>query len=95
MGMTTEVYDNLGKGFIKLLDDDEIAVLSIGMLPHEKFTHFVDMYFTIYAEKLNEIGARYEGWGVELIKSSFTQKFKSRTEFELSCAVYRNANMVV
>jgi hypothetical protein len=88
-------YDAIAKGFVELLDSNEKAILSFGMIPHKKFKQMMDIFFDVYAEKAVAEGQMYEGWSKEDVLSGMDKKWMSVQEHEISIAVYRHGNLIV
>ena len=88
-------YDAIGKGFIDMLDENELALLAFGMIPHDKFKIILDTYFDVMAEKLTEKDGHYEGLEKEFVLQCLDKKWKNEEESKLAKAIYRNAKMVV
>ena len=80
MGVSID-YDPLAVGLLAMFDEDELAIMSIGMIPSEKFNPFMKMMF----EEIVKMGSG----------EPLTTKYKNEVEHEMSLALYRNAKMVV
>ena len=80
MGISID-YDPLAIGLLDMFDADELAIMSIGMIPSERFDPFMKIMFEELIKKGNG--------------ESLTTEYKNEVEHEMALALYRNAKMVV
>ncbi len=88
-------YDALGKGFVDILDDNEKAVLSFGMIPHIKFQDFMKMIYERISQEYVKKGQYLEGLEAEMVANSLKKEYKSDLEHKISLAIYRHGHLVV
>ena len=89
-------YDNLGKGFNEMLNEEDKAIMAFGMIPNHVFQKFLDMIYIKIAEvKLQSEGIEQTPALVDMTKGCITKEFKRQVEQNLSKAIYKHAKMVV
>ncbi len=65
------------------------------MIPLDRFQGLMNEYFSVFAEKLVEPGAKYHGMNAQYVEKCFSEVFKQKEEDRMVKAIYRNADMVV
>jgi hypothetical protein len=89
-------YDAIGKGFVNLLDEEEQAILKIGMIPLKKYEILLDKFFLNICRNLseNETGAFY-GLAPERLVKCLRDDFKRDCEKQITNAIYKHGDLVV
>jgi hypothetical protein len=89
-------YDEIGKGFVDLLDEEEKAVLRIGMIPLKKYELLKEELFKTLCRKLSEDKTSFLfGLDPNKLVKCLKKDFIREVEHKLSVAILNHGNLVV
>ena len=90
-------YDKIGEEFVNtILDDEEKAVLRIGMIPLHKFNYLKKCLFETFCEKLSkDEKSIYYKLPVKELVASLKEDFKKEVDRELSLSILKHGHLIV